>query len=94
MNGTHVKDPMGWRNTIAFKDAKMSSRSSYVASHGYTKSNEGFALVKATHTREKGDNTKKSSGRVVWPAEGDLEEYVPAKGTEEEKSRQTEKTKE
>nr|KMM72271.1 hypothetical protein CPAG_08568 [Coccidioides posadasii RMSCC 3488] len=77
--GKHVKDTKGWHGTFAFKDDNQVEREFHVASHGYTNSKEDFSLKEATHTPEKEDSTSRGgagSGKVVWPAEHLLEEYV------------------
>lgn len=73
-----MKDPEGWHGTFAFKDDDQVSAELHVASHGYTGGKEDFALVKATHTTEKTDRTRrggKNSNKVVWPMEELLEEF-------------------
>ncbi|EEQ87678.1 uncharacterized protein BDCG_02798 [Blastomyces dermatitidis ER-3] len=75
----HVKDPKGWHGTFAFKADDQVEREFHVASHGYTNDKEDFVLNEATHTPEKEDKTPRGgrgSGKVVWPAEDLLEEYV------------------
>lgn len=65
--------------TFAFKADDQVEREFHVASHGYTNDKEDFVLNEATHTPEKQDKTPRGgrgSGKVVWPAEDLLEEYV------------------
>ncbi|PYI30887.1 hypothetical protein BP00DRAFT_475895 [Aspergillus indologenus CBS 114.80] len=79
MGGKHVEDPKGWHGTFAFKNNDQMERSFHVTSHGYTNGKEDFVLRDATHTPEKWDGTPrggKNSGKVVWPPEEDLEEYL------------------
>ncbi|EQL27858.1 hypothetical protein BDFG_09338 [Blastomyces dermatitidis ATCC 26199] len=79
VEGKHVKDPKGWHGTFAFKADDQVEREFHVASHGYTNDKEDFVLNEATHTPEKEDKTPRGgrgSGKVVWPAEDLLEEYV------------------
>ncbi|GKZ52054.1 hypothetical protein AbraIFM66951_010162 [Aspergillus brasiliensis] len=79
INGQRVKDPNGWHVTMAFKDNDQVERLFHVTSHGYTNGKEDFVLKKATHDPEKVDSTPRGgrkSGKVVWPAEEFLEEYV------------------
>lgn len=79
LDGKHVKDPKGWHGTFAFKIDDQVQRSFHVASHGYTEGKENFILKEATHTPEKADVTPRGgrrSGKVVWPTEETLEEYV------------------
>ncbi|KAL2369196.1 hypothetical protein RJ035_005401 [Blastomyces gilchristii] len=79
VEGKHVKDPKGWHGTFAFKADDQVEREFHVASHGYTNDKEDFVLNEATHTPEKEDKTPRGgrgSGKIVWPAEDLLEEYV------------------
>ncbi|EER42741.1 conserved hypothetical protein [Histoplasma capsulatum var. duboisii H88] len=79
VEGKHVEDPKGWHGTFAFKADDQVEREFHVASHGYTNDKEDFILNEATHTPEKEDRTPRGgrgSGKVVWPAEDLLEEYV------------------
>ncbi|KAF9885155.1 hypothetical protein FE257_000681 [Aspergillus nanangensis] len=79
IEGKHAKDPRGWHGTFAFKVNDQVEREFHVASHGYTNGKEDFTLRAATHTPEKQDKTPrggKKSGKVVWPSEALLEEYV------------------
>ncbi|EEQ34592.1 hypothetical protein McanMca71_002445 [Microsporum canis] len=79
IDGKRVKDPKGWHGTFAFKDGGQVKREFHVASHGYTNGKEDFVLKEASHTPQKADNTPrggKDSGKVVWPQEKFLEEYV------------------
>jgi len=79
MNYDHVVDPMGWHATFALKSDDQVEREVHVTSHAYTPGREDFTLVYATHAPEKPDWTPrggKSSGKIVWPDEEHLEEYV------------------
>lgn len=79
VDGRHVKDPRGWQGTFAYKDDDQVHREFHIASHGYTNGKEEFTLSEATHTPEKADKTPrggKRSGKIVWPADEQLEEYV------------------
>jgi hypothetical protein len=79
INGQHVKDPLGWHGTFAFKFDDQKRQEFHVASHGYTEGKGIFALSEATHTPEKHDSTRRGgrgSEKVVWPHESDLEEYT------------------
>ncbi|KAK6810747.1 hypothetical protein RU639_013606 [Aspergillus parasiticus] len=79
IDGKHAKDPKGWHGTFAYKADDQEEREFHVASHGYTNGKEDFTLKEATHTPEKLDRTPRGgrrSGKVVWPAENLLEEYV------------------
>lgn len=70
------KDPNGWHGTFAFKNKEQVEREYHVATHGYTGGKEDFILKEATHTPEKQDSTPRRGGKVVWPNEDDLEEFV------------------
>ncbi|KAL1953050.1 hypothetical protein VTO42DRAFT_3722 [Malbranchea cinnamomea] len=51
----------------------------HVASHGYTNGKEDFVLEEVIHTPEKKDSTPRGGagpGKIVWPPEHLLEEYV------------------
>ncbi|EFE38191.1 hypothetical protein TRV_07156 [Trichophyton verrucosum HKI 0517] len=79
IEGKHVKDPKGWHGTFAFKNGNHVQQEFHVASHGYTNGKRDFVLKEATHASPKPDNTPrgaKDSGKVVWPQEHHLEEYV------------------
>ncbi|KAE8356758.1 hypothetical protein BDV28DRAFT_154436 [Aspergillus coremiiformis] len=79
IEGKRVKDPKGWHGTFAFKPHNQVEREFHITSHGYTDGKEDFVLKEATHAPEKMDSTPrggKDSGKVVWPAEDLLEEYV------------------
>ncbi|THC97155.1 hypothetical protein EYZ11_003370 [Aspergillus tanneri] len=79
IEGKHAKDPKGWHGTFAFKTDNQVEREFHVATHGYTSGKENFVLKEATHTPEQQDKTPRGgrrSGKVVWPAEDLLEEYV------------------
>lgn len=75
----YIQDPKGWHGTFAFKSEDQVEQEFHVASHGYTNDKEDFTLVDAVHSQEKSDKTirgGKDSEKIVWPAEGGLEEYV------------------
>ncbi|ODA83066.1 hypothetical protein RJ55_01575 [Drechmeria coniospora] len=76
INGKHDADPRGWHGTFAFKDNDQVHEAFHVASHGYTAGPGDFILEEATHSPEKKDSTRRRGGKVVWPREEDLEEYV------------------
>ncbi|KAF2850917.1 hypothetical protein T440DRAFT_423722 [Plenodomus tracheiphilus IPT5] len=75
INGKRQKDPHGWHGTFAFKDSQQVQREFHIATHGYTNGKEDFTLKEATHTPEKKDATPRRGGKVVWPEEGELEEF-------------------
>lgn len=63
---------------MAFKDREQEERELHIASHGYTKGKDDFILLKATHGKEKADQTPRGargSGKIVWPNEAELVEY-------------------
>ncbi|RAK95375.1 uncharacterized protein BO80DRAFT_264104 [Aspergillus ibericus CBS 121593] len=79
IEGKRVKDPKGWHGTFAFKTDDQVQREFHVASHGYTNGKENFVLTDATHDPEKSDKVPrggKNSGKIVWPSEDALDEYV------------------
>lgn len=79
IDGKRTKDPQGWHGTFAFKSQSQVEKEFHVASHGYTNGKEQFVLTNATHSKEKIDKTPRggrNAGKVVWPDESDLEEYV------------------
>jgi len=76
INGKRQKDPHGWHGTFAFKDSQQVQREFHIATHGYTEGKENLVLKDATHTAEKKDSTPRRGGRVVWPNEEELEEFV------------------
>ncbi|KAL4995611.1 hypothetical protein BDV10DRAFT_128272 [Aspergillus recurvatus] len=73
INGIHQVDPLGYHVTLCFKDEQQLLRGTHVASHGYVRDQDNLEFIKAPHTPEKPDNTKRQRGTMdVWPPEHDL----------------------
>lgn len=72
-NGAWIKDSKGAHLTLCFKDEDQVSKKTHTACHGYVPNPDVWELVEATDEGEKPDNVKRRNGKVVWPANADLD---------------------